>query len=210
VGEGDELHNVLAQVRSSVKEGEIDENNIQQIVKEIARFNKNKQTRKTSKTLPSGILPYNTTLFIIEKEIFRANRYETPFSVIAFSIVKVESKQPIPKGKLNGQRINQCAMGELVKSLRDADLIGILTKKILVALLPMTEEENAKIAMRRILGALHGRPITVNDLDLKVQFAGTVTSFDEDRTPDLKSYLKVIEDDHNEFIIRLQNIRDLY
>ena len=210
VGEGDELHNILAQVRSSVKEGKIDENNIQQIFKEIARINKNKQTRKTGKTLPSGILPNNTTRFFIEKEIFRSNRYETPFSVIALSIVKVESKQPIPKGKLNGQKINQCVMAELAKSLRDADLIGILTKKILVVLLPMTEKENAKIAMRRILGSLHGHPITVNNLDLKVQFAATVTSFDEDQTPDLKSFLKVIENDHDEFIIRLQNIRDLY
>jgi hypothetical protein len=101
-------------------------------------------------------------------------------------------------------------MGELAKSLRDADLIGILTKKILVVLLPMTEKENAKIALRRILGSLHDGPITVNDLDLDVQFAGTVTSFDEDQTPDLKSFLKVVENDHDEFIIRLQNIRDLY
>ena len=101
-------------------------------------------------------------------------------------------------------------MGELVKCPRDADLIGILNKKILVVLLPMTEKENAKIAMRRILGALHGAPITINDLNLELQFAGTVTSFDIDQTPDLKSFLKAIENDHDEFIIRLQNIRVLY
>jgi hypothetical protein len=85
-----------------------------------------------------------------------------------------------------------------------------LTKKILVALLPMTEKENAKIAMRRILGSFNGGPITVSGLDLEFQIAGTVTSFNEDQTPDLKSFVKVVEHDHDEFIIRLQNIRDLY
>jgi hypothetical protein len=74
----------------------------------------------------------------------------------------------------------------------------------------MTKKENAKIAMRRILRSLHDGPITVNGLDLKVQFAGTVTSFDENQTPDLESFLKVVENDHNEIIIRLKNIRELY
>jgi hypothetical protein len=46
VGEGDKLKNILAQVRSSVKEGRIDENNIHQIFKEITRLNKNKQPQK--------------------------------------------------------------------------------------------------------------------------------------------------------------------
>ena len=210
VGEGDVLHNILTQVRNSVKEGEIDENSIHQIFKEITRINKKKKTGKKNQKLPSGILSSKNTLFFIEKEISRSNRYETPFSVIAFSIVKVEPKQPIPKGKLNGQEINQFVMGELVKRLRDADLIGILTQKILVVLLPMTEKENAKIAMRRILRSLHDGLITVNGLDLKVQFAGTVTSFDEYQALDLESFLKVVENDHNELIIRLKNIRELY
>jgi len=210
VGEGDELHNILTQVRNSVKEGEIDENNIQQIFKEITRINKKKQTGKKNKELPNGILSYKNTLFLIGKEISRSNRYETPFSVITYSIIKIESKQPIPKGKLSGQEINQVFMGELIKSLRDADLIGILTPKILAVLLPMTEKENAKIALRRLLRSLHGSPITVNGIDLKVQFAGAVTSFDENQTPDLKNFLKVVENDHNELVIRLKNVRELY
>jgi len=68
VGEGDELHNILTQVRNSVKEGEIDENNIHQIFKEITRVNKKKQPGKKNKKLPSGILTHKNTLFFIEKE----------------------------------------------------------------------------------------------------------------------------------------------
>lgn len=210
VGEENELHKILVQVRNSVKEGEVDENNFQQILKEITRINKNKQSGKKKKNLPSGILTYKNTLLFIEKEIFRCNRYEIPFSVITFSILKLEPKQPIPKGALKGHEINQSIMGELVKILRDADLIGILSKKILIVLLPMTEKKNAKIAMQRISRAIHAATITVKGLDINIRFAGATTSFDNDRTPDLESFLKVAEKDHNELLIRLRNIQELY
>jgi hypothetical protein len=210
VSEDDELHRILKRVRNDVQEGEIDENDIHQIFKEIKRIHKKKETRKNRKTLPIGILTYKNTLLFIEKEISRSNRYETPFSVITFSIIKIESKQPIPKEKLSGQKINQAVMGELIKSLRDADLIGILTKNILVVLLPMTEKENARIALRRLLRALHEAPSRVNGFDLKVQFAGAVTSFDGNKTPDLDTFLKDVESDHNELVIRLKNVHELY
>jgi hypothetical protein len=207
---GDELHGILTRVRNEVQEGEIDENDIHQIFKEIRRIHKKKKTKNNRKTLPSGILTYRNTLLFIEKEICRSNRYETPFSVITFSILKIEPEQPIPKGKISGQKINQVVMGELIKSLRDADLIGILTKKILMGLLPMTEKENARIALRRILRCLHEAPIRVDGFDLRVQFAGAVTTFNGNKTPDLDTFLKVVESDHNELVIRLKNVHELY
>ena len=210
VDEGDELHSILNQVRKTVKQGEIHENDIHQIFKEIKRINKKKEPRKNSNKLPGGILTYKNTLFFIEKEISRSKRYETPFSVITFSIIKIEPKQPVPKGKLSGQKIHQVVMGELIKSLRGADLIGILTKKILMVLLPMTEKKNARIALRRLLRSLHDAPITVNGYDLKVQFAGAITSYDEDQTPDRDTFLKAVENDHNELVIRLKNVHELY
>ncbi len=210
VGEGDELHCILTQVRNDVQKGEVDENDIHQIFKKISRLHKKKDPAKNRKTLPSGILTYKNTILFIEKEISRSNRYETAFSVITFSIIKIEPKQPIPKGRLSGQKINQTVMGELVKSLRDSDLVGILTKNILVVLLPMTEKESAKIPLRRLLRSLHDTPITVNGFDLEVQFAGAVTSFDGNKSPDLETFLKLVENDHNELVIRLKNVQELY
>jgi len=210
VGEGDELHGILTRVRNDVQKGEIDENDIHKIFQEISRLHKKKEPAKNRKTLPSGTLTYKNTLLFIEKEISRSNRYETVFSVITFSIIKIEPKQPIPKGRLSGQKINQIVMGELVKGLRDSDLVGILTKNILVVLLPMTEKEGAKIVVRRLLRSLHETPITVNGFDLKVQFAGAVTSFDGNKSPDLDTFLKIVENDHNELVIRLKNVQELY
>ena len=210
VDESDELHHILSRVRNDIQEGDIDENDIHQIFKKIKLIHKKKETGKNRKTLPSGILTYQNTLLFIEKEISRSNRYDTPFSVITFSIIKIESSQPIPKGKLSRQKINQAVMGELIKSLRNADLIGILTKNILVVLLPMTKKDNARNALRRLVRSLHEEPITINGYDLKVQFAGAVTSFNGNKTSDLAAFLKVVENDHNEMVIRLKNVHELY
>jgi hypothetical protein len=210
VNEDDELHGLLTRVREDVEEGKIDENDINQIFKKIKKVHKKRETGKNRKTLPSGILNHKNTLLFIEKEISRSNRYETAFSVVTFSIIKIEPTQPIPKGKLSRQEINQAIMGELLKSIRIADLIGILTKNILVILLPMTEKENARIALRRLLRTLHKAPITVNGFDIKVQVAGAVTSFNGDKTPDLDTFLKVVKNDHNALVIRLKNVQELY
>lgn len=209
VNEGDELHHILTRVRNDFQEGEIDENDIRQIFQKISLTHKSKETGKKRKTLPSGILTYKNTLLFIEKEIFRSNRYETAFSVISFSIIKIEPNQPIPKGKLNGQKISQAVMGKLLKSLRNADLVGILTKNILVVLLPMTKLENARIALRRLTKSLHAGPITVDGYDLKVQFAGAVTFFDGNKTPDLDTFLEVVKNDNNALVVRLKNVHEL-
>jgi hypothetical protein len=210
VDEGDELQKILSRARNDVQEEDIDENDIRKIFNKIKLIHKEKETGKNRKTLPSGILTYQNTLLFIDKEISRSNRYDTPFSIITFSIIKIEPNQPIPKGKLSGQKINQAVMGELIKSLRNADLIGILTKKILVVILPMTEKENARIVLRRLLRCLHEKPITVNGYDLKVQFAGAVSSFNGNKTSDLDAFLRIVENDHNEMVIRLKNVHELY
>jgi PleD family two-component response regulator len=94
--------------------------------------------------------------------------------------------------------------------LRDADLVGILAKKIIAVLLPMTDNSNAKIAMSRILRGLNSKDFTINDISLSVKFAGNVTSFDVDETPDSASFIHTAEKEHNDFLIRLRNVQDLY
>jgi hypothetical protein len=216
VEEGDELHDILKQVRSSIREQEIDENNFQQLYDEIQRriqIQKKDDTQSQNgekKNIPCGILNYKNTHLFLEKEIFRSLRYETPFSIITFSIEKIIPKQPIPSGAINGQQINEFIFRELISILRGADLVGILTKKIIAVLLPMTDKRNARIAMSRLLKHLHAKSFSINDISLSMKFVGAVTSFDIDDTPDLSSFIHAAENEHNDFIIRLRNIQDLY
>ena len=216
VEEGEELHNIFQQVRLSINERGIDENNFQQLYGEIQRLRKLQEKgvaqskSKKRARLPQGILSYNNTVLFIEKEVSRSLRYETPFSAMTVSIEKIIPKQAIPSGRINGNQINKYVTDELINILRDADLVGILTKKIMVVLLPMTDNRNAKIAMSRILRGLNSKNFVINDISLSVKFAGTVTSFDAAETPDSASFIQAAEKEHNDFLIRFRNVQDLY
>ena len=216
VNEDEEFYTILKQVRSNIKELDINENNFQDIYCEIRKLiklqeeNKEKSGNRNKKALPAGILSYNQTLLFIDKEISRSLRYGTPFSIITFSIEKILSKQPIPKGSIDGSHVNKLIMDELISILRDADIVGILTKKILVVLLPMTENENARIALRRLLKSLQAKNFQVNGLSFSVRFAGYVTSFDVDERQDSATFINNAENGHNEFLVRLKNVQDLY
>ena len=216
VEEGEELHHIFKQIRLSIDERDIDENNFQQLYGEIQRLRKlqekgEAQSKPEKKEkLHQGLLSYNNTVLFIEKEVSRSLRYETPFSVMTVSIEKIVPKQAVPRGSINGQQINKFVTDELIYILRDADLVGILTKKIIIVLLPMTDNRNAKMAMSRILKGLNSKNFTINDISLSVKFAGVVTSFDADETPDSTSFIQAAEKEHNDFLIRLRNVQDLY
>lgn len=209
VEEGDELQKILAQVRKGIENSSIDENNFQQIRDEILKIKAQRKKQKTKKDLPNGVLNYINTLLFIEKEINRTLRYGTPFSTITFSVIDLKPEKPIPAGTVNNNDISQSIMGELVNHLRESDIVGILNKKMIVVLLPMTDGKNARIALHRIRKKLHADPIFIKDIPVAVRFAGAVTSCDPESIPDLQAYLTAAENNHNELVIRLTNLRDL-
>jgi hypothetical protein len=216
VEEGDELHNIFKQVRISIHEQGLDENNFQQLYDEIQRLRQHQEKNAAQsddiekKILPKGILSFKNTLFFIEKEIQRSLRYESPFSVITLSVEKIIPDQPIPQGAIDGNQINQFIMDELASILRGSDLVGILTKKVIAVILPMTDNRNGRIALSRLLKCLNSKSFVINDIVLSLKFVGTVTPFDADETPDFTSFIRVTENVHDDFLNRLRNVQDLY
>jgi hypothetical protein len=209
VEEGDELQKILVQVRRGIDEGDIDENNFQQIHDEILKIRTDRLKGKSKNLTPKGVLNYINTLLYIEKEINRSLRYDTAFSTITISVFDLKPQKPVPAGAIRGNDISYSIMGELINILRGADIVGILNKKTIVVLLPMTNEKNAKIALKRIIRKLHAAPFIINNIPIVVQFAGAVTSCDHDLTPDLQAYLSVAENNHNDLIFRLKNLQNL-
>jgi GGDEF domain-containing protein len=98
----------------------------------------------------------------------------------------------------------------MAKAFRDTDIVGILDKRRIIVILPMTKETESKIAMRRILRQIHAEPVQINAIPLAVQFAGVVTVFDKDRTPTLKDYIRRVESDIFEMVERLRNVQTIY
>jgi hypothetical protein len=208
VDEGDELQKILFKVHNGIEDKCIDQNNYQQIHAEILKIKRDQLTGK-GKHFPREVLNYVNTLLYLEKEIYRSLRYDTPFSTLTFSVFDLIPQQPIPAGSINGNDISNSIMEELIIVLRDADLIGILNKKMIVILLPMTDIINAKTALTRISRRLHKSPFNINGIPILVQFAGSVTTCSHEQTPDLQSYLSAAEDNHNDLISRLRSVQEL-
>lgn len=208
VEDGDELHKILVNIKKGLKDKSIDENNFQQIHANILKIRKDRQTAK-GRHFPKEVLNYVNTLLYLEKEIYRSLRYDTPFSTLTFSIFDLKPQQPIPAGSIATNDISHAIMEELIRILRGADMLGILNKKMIIILLPMTDEINAKTALLRIMRRLHKSPFVINDIPIWVQFAGSVATASYERTPDLQSYLSTAEDNHNDLISRLRSVQEL-
>ncbi|MCP4628718.1 MAG: hypothetical protein GY850_35210 [bacterium] len=58
-------------------------------------------------------------------------RYDTPFSALTFSVFDLKPQQPIPAGSIHGNDISNSIMEELIRILRDADMLGILNKTMI-------------------------------------------------------------------------------
>ena len=209
VDEGDELYQILSKVRGRIEQGHVDENNYQQIHDEIAKiFSENRKGRST-KSLPHGVLNAVNTLLNIEKEINRSLRYDTPFSILTLSIFDLNPQKEVPRGFITAKDISLIIMEELINLLRSSDIVGILNKNTIILLLPMTNEKEAKLALSRILRKLHTSPFKIRNLPIIVQFAGAVTSFNHELTPNLQTFLSTAENNHSELIVRLKNLQNL-
>ncbi|MBE9546935.1 MAG: hypothetical protein IMF10_05510, partial [Proteobacteria bacterium] len=149
VGENEELGEILTIVRSKVKSEEIDENDFKEIYSEINKQKQIKREQEAKKKMPPGVLKSQAIVFVIKKEISRASRYDLPFSALSFSVVKAKPKTGDPADAITQQAVMDAILRRLADILREADIIGQLGKNKMVALLPMTTQEDAKLALRR-------------------------------------------------------------
>jgi len=238
--EGEDLKAILESVRSSVQEGGLDENDFKQMFNEFSKsklsqhkknlkkeelekeeqekeeqvkktLGKKAQEKKKEKPgLPKGVFNRKTTLYFVGKEISRAVRYSTPFSVMLLSILKVTPEKPVPKGLITHSDVMNAVLAELAEVVRDTDMVGLLDKKKILALLPMTKKTDSKMAMSRIMKILQAKSFIINDYPLAVKFVGVVSVYDHDRAQTLKSYIKASENELYDMINRLKNIQDIY
>jgi len=198
-----------SKVRTGVEDGRIDANNIRKLHDANLKTKKEPLAGKNKRSLPREVLNRDHTLLHLEKEIHRTLRYKAPFSAITFSIFNMKPQQPVPAGAISGIDISNSVMQELITVMRDADLVGIMNNKLIIALLPMTDEFNAKTALQRIFRKLHKSPFIINDIPIVIQFAGAVTTCTKERTPDLQSFLSTAENNHIDLVSRLRNVQEL-
>ena len=201
-----ELKEILKQVKNTLSEKGIDFKELDKIYTELDQKPPEKKETE-AKTAPPGSLNRGSTLFVLEKEILRANRYDTPFSILSFSVVKATPKAAVKPGSITTDDVIAAFVGELTDIIRETDLAGMLGAKMIVVIQPMTEADNAKIALARITKELKSREFQVKGVSFDIIFAGIATPYDSDRTPDTKTFVRLVQTDLKTIADRISNIQ---
>jgi hypothetical protein len=204
----DELTAIVLQVKETLAERGIHEGMFQEIYDEIMAKPAQKDKEK-SRLSPPGSLNRGSTLFVLEKEVKRANRYVTPFSMLSFTVVKAVPKEAVKPGGVTPEDIVAAFIGALTGIVRETDLVGMLGPKMVVVIQPMTTGENAKIALERISKSLKSQEMMVNGIPFDINFAAVVTPFDAEETADLKTLVKVAQTDLKNVADRITNIQSM-
>jgi GGDEF domain-containing protein len=207
VSEKEELAEILKVVRSKIQSDGIDENDFGLIYSEIAQETQRRREQEANKKMPPGTLKAQGLMYIINKEIARAKRYDLPFSLLSFSAVKAKLEKQASVGKIKEQDLMDAILQRLSQVLRDSDVIGQLRKNVLVALLPQTMHKEARLALRRCLKALHAEPITINGALINVKITGAAIGFDAEETSDINALLKALWSQLGEMALRVKNIQ---
>jgi hypothetical protein len=210
VGEDEELEEILKIVRKKVEDGEIEENNFSQINAEIVRQKKRMEEEAEGREIPEGVLSSSELMFILEKEIARANRYNAPFSALAFSFVNAKPTVKALDNLVTPRAVMTAALDKLVSTIREVDYIGQIGKNKMVALLPMIAYPEAKKALSRVTSLLHAEPIMVREVPVKLRVAGVVAEFDIEQNPTAQVFAKNLSNQLMDMVSRLKSIQVLF
>jgi hypothetical protein len=208
--EDEELTEILTAVRAKVEAGEIEENNFSQIDAEITRQRKRIQKEADAFEIPEGVLDSDELMFILEKEIALANRYNAPFSAMAFSFVSAKPRVKDLDTLVTKDAIMAAALDTLVGTIREVDFIGQIGKNKMVAVLPMIAYPAAKSALGRVVNLFHSKPLKVIDVPVDLRIAGVVAQFNTDHTPNAQAFAKQLSNQLMDMVARVKNIQVLF
>ncbi len=210
VGDDEELDEILKAVRNKVEAGEIEENNFSQIHAEINRQKKRLEEESEGIDVPEGVLSSSELMFILDKEIARAERYNAPFSALAFSFVNAKPKIKALDGLVTTEGVMTAALEKLVSTIREVDYIGQIGKNKMVALLPMIDYPAAKKALGRVMSLLHAEPLKVNEVPIELRVAGVVAQYDAEQKLSAQVFAKQLSNQLMDMVSRVKNIQVLF
>lgn len=229
---GEELNEIIQDVKASAKQKNIDVNDFQQLQTQIVETRKKhkesvqrenprpeskreikaEETNKEKPPPPEGVLNQSITHYLLQKEIARASRYGTTFSSVILTIISIKPKdpeKPLRNDRIDREKILGEILEALVQGTRDADLIGKLDDTNMIVILPMTEGLDSKRAMQRIRKIANSLTFEVDDIPVEVKCAAIVNEFDKARTPTLEDFVKKTTSHMSEMVMRLKNIQSI-
>ncbi len=208
-GDNEELSNILRSIRHEAESRDLDENDFKNVFDAIRQQKQDKEKQKDKKIKFTGVLDSEGLIFLLEKEISRAVRYDLPFATISFSVVSAKAEKITDKPQISQKLIVEAVLNRLGTELRGADMAALVDKNKLVGFLPMTPPDEAKLALNRHLRLLNTKPVEVMGHPVTIRVAGAITNFDVKRTPDSKAFYQAMNTDLTEMVQRIKNIHGL-
>ncbi len=201
-----EFNEILDQVKDVLSEKGMENEHFDRIYDEMMADMETRQQGDPAKKAPAGTLNRQSSLFVLENEVKRSLRYDTPFSVLSFSIIKAVSQEAGNAKGVTTDDVVQALMAFLLGSVRETDVVGRLSLKMVMVMQPMTEGPGSKIALERISKALKSQSIKVKGIPFDIQFAGVATPFDNNSMTTLKDLVKAAQNDLGGLATRLRNL----
>ncbi len=164
--------------------------------------------RRVQADLPKGVLNVSATVYFLEREIKRQQRYATPFSSVIITPIRIWSKRgaPISVGEHETKYVLPQIIAFVRKILRDLDLVGSLgfvSRDIPFIILPMTDQSGANSVITRLEKAFAAAVFECNKDPVTVDCAISGSSFDTKTMENYKQYLEhaLLEHKKNENLL---------
>jgi hypothetical protein len=131
--------------------------------------------------LPKGVLDAGATSMLLHREVLRARRYSTSFSVIRLTVEKIR----LPDGRQRRPTSRETALllpelyTRVLRQARDLDVVGTLDEKLAaepLVILPMTDNEGAAVVCERLCELLAEYPFQLGEQDCHVEVTATAVT----------------------------------
>lgn len=203
---GHVLKPILRKIGEEFHAQGLDENDVQKILERIDT--ERRKARTAEKKIDAVIFGKQHTHTLLGIEMARASRYGTDLSAVAFSIYRTGTRGSGGSGEGASVEATTAILQKLREYLRTTDWIGTVTRRLFLAVMPMTSYKEAHLASRRLLKSMNAQPVCISGRPVFFKIAGSVVHYDRRRMPDIRAFMQFVENDHTEVAHRLRNLQD--
>ncbi len=205
---------ILEQVRTDMIKKGANESRFHEMYEELMGYKppqrKKKKPSRKAKTPKSITLNRTSTLFLLDKEIARSNRYDTALSVLGFTIVNATPGiKLLSSKKISKKEIIDTAVGYLATIIRDTDIAGLFDSNMMIILQPMTPLDKSQLSLKRIVKLLKTADFIVKKTPFNLKFAGISLFYDKKETPNLNTYIQLLKKRLIELSSRISSIQNI-
>lgn len=151
--------------------------------------------------LPSGVLNANETSMLLHREVLRARRYSTPFSVLRTTIEDIrfaEGRRRRPSSRETCLLLPELYT-RILRQARDLDIVGSMDSTMAaepLVILPMTDREGAGTVCERVRELLAEYPFQIGEQSCHLEVTATTVTYNSEQDQGSDHFRRLLEQKH--------------